>query len=101
MMTRRGFALLAVLWLVAALTVLGGVAVGAARTGSQVTRKRILLTRAAWAREACVEILSSRSAHNAVIRVLASVDLGRGTWCRAALEDPTAKLNLNLADRPA
>jgi len=32
---------------------------------------------------------------------LDSVDLGRGTWCSATLEDPSTRLNLNLADRPS
>ena len=100
-MNRRGFALLAVLWTLTAVTVLGGAAMVVARLGAATTRNRILLTRAGWAREACVEILSSRYAYQAAIRVLDSIDLGRGTWCRAALEDPGAKLNLNLADRPA
>ena len=100
-MNRRGFALLAVLWTLTAVTVLGGAAMVVARLGAATTRNRILLTRAGWAREACVEILSSRYAYQAAIRVLDSIDLGRGTWCRAMLEDPAAKLNVNLADRPA
>jgi type II secretory pathway component PulK len=100
-MTNRGFALLAVLWLLTALMVLGGVAVAVARTGSETTRNRILLTRAGWAREACMEILLARSAHDPSVRVLDSIDLGRGTWCRATVEDPAANLNVNLADRSA
>jgi len=100
-MSRRGFALLAVLWVLTALSVLGGVALAVARTGSQTTRNRILLARAGWAREACVEILLARYAQNPIVRTVDSVDLGRGTWCRATLEDPGAKLNLNLADREA
>ncbi len=101
MTTRRGFALLAVLWMLTALTVLGGVAVAVARTGSATTRNRILLARSGWAREACVEILLSRFAHDPSIRAVDSNDLGRGTWCHATLEDPAAKLNVNLADQRA
>src|SRR2546422_295997 len=101
-MTRRnGFALLAVLWVLTALSVLGGVAVAVARTGSETTRNRVLLTRAAWAREACVEILLARYAKDPSLRALDSIDLGRGTWCGARLEDAAAKLNVNLADRAA
>jgi general secretion pathway protein K len=100
-MSRRGFALLAVLWVLTALGVLGGVALAVARAGSQTTRNRTLLARADWAREACVEILLARYAQNPAVRAVDSVDLGRGTWCRATLEDPAAKLNLNLADRAA
>jgi len=100
-MTRRGFALLAVLWTLTAVTALAGVAITAARLGSATTRNRVLLARAGWAREACAEILEARYTQDASIRVMDTVDLGRGTWCSATLEDPSVKLNLNLADRAA
>jgi len=109
-MSSRGFALLAVLWTLTAVTAFTGAALAVARLGSTTTRNRVLLARAAWAREACVEILLARWASppdplSAMRRGgttgLDSVDLGRGTWCSATLEDPSAKLNLNLADRPA
>jgi len=101
-MSRRGFALLAVLWTLTAITVLTGTAITVARIGSATTRNRVLLARAAWAREACTEILLARWASSpAPISRLDSVDLGRGSSCAATLEDPSAKLNLNLADRPA
>jgi len=100
-MTRRGFALLAVLWVVIALTVLAGVAIAVVHTGAETTRNRLLLARAGWAREACVEILLARYAQDSSARGLDTVDLGRGTWCRAALDDLGARLNVNLADLPA
>jgi len=100
-MTRRGFALLAVLWLVTAVTVLAGAAVAVARLGSATTRNRVWLARAGWAREACVEILLARYAQNSSVRHIDPVDLGRGTWCAASVDDPSAKLNVNLAARPA
>jgi len=100
-MNRRGFALLAVLWVITALTVLTGVAIGVARTGWQTSHNRVLLARAGWAREACVEILLARYAAIPAVRQVDTVDLGRGTWCRAALEDPAAKLNVNVADPEA
>jgi len=100
-MTRRGFALLAVLWTLAAVTVFTGTAMAVARLGSTATRNRVLLARAAWAREACVEILQTRYAQDPAIRRLDSVELGRGTWCSAILDDPSTKLNVNLADRAA
>ncbi|HVH66649.1 MAG TPA: hypothetical protein VM716_02175 [Gemmatimonadales bacterium] len=100
-MSGRGFALLAVLWTLTAVTVLVGVAVSVARLGTATTRNRIVLARAAWAREACTEILQARYAQDASVRQLDSMDLGRGTWCAATLEDPSIKLNLNLADRAA
>jgi type II secretory pathway component PulK len=100
-MNKSGFALLAVLWVITALTALTGAGLLVARVGSQTTRNRILLARAEWAREACGEILQARFAANPTVRTVDPIDLGRGTWCRAALEDPAAKLNLNTADRDA
>ncbi len=98
---RRGFALLAVLWLITALSVLGAAALAVARTGAATTRNRVLLARAGWAREACAEILLARYADRLTTRSVDSVDLGRGTWCRASVEDPGAKLNVNVADKDA
>ncbi len=108
-MSQRGFALLAVLWTVTAITMLTGAAMAVARLGSTTTRNRLLLTRAGWAREACGDILQARWAsppdplsamrRGGATASLDTVDLGRGTWCTATLEDPSIKLNLNLADR--
>jgi len=98
-MNKRGFALLAVLWVVTALTALTGAGLLVARLGSETTRNRVLLARAEWAREACGEIVLARFAVDPTLRNLGPMDLGRGTWCRASLEDPAAKLNLNTADR--
>lgn len=100
-MSERGFALVAVLWVLTALTALTGSGVLVARLGSETTRNRMLLARAEWAREACGEILQARFARNPTIRALGPVDLGRGTWCSAFLEDPAAKVNLNTTDRNA
>lgn len=100
-MNRRGFALLAVLWVLTALTALTGAGMIVARLGSETTRNRVLLARAEWAREACGDILLARFAVDASIRNLDLIDLGRGTWCRASLEDPATRLNLNTADRDA
>jgi len=95
---RRGFALLATLWLLAALTVLGSVAIGVARTGAEATRNRIVLARAAWAREACLAILEARYGQDTTIREIDTIDLGRGAWCTATTTDPNAKWNVNSTD---
>ena len=100
-MTRRGFALLAVLWVITALTAVTGGALLVARLGSETTRNRMLLARAEWARDGCGEILAARFAATPAIREISPIDLGRGTWCRAWLEDPAAKANLNTLDRDA
>ena len=100
-MSRRGFALLSVLWVLTALTALVGTGMVVARLGADTTRNRVLLARAEWAREACGEILAARFAADPTIRSLAPIDLGRGTWCAASLLDPAAQLNMNSADRDA
>ena len=100
-MSQRGFALLAVLWVVTAVTVIAGAVVAVAQLGSATTRNRVRLTRAGWAREACVEVLLARYAQNPSVRRIDRVDLGRGTWCEVSVEDPSAKLNVNLADQAA
>jgi len=96
--SRRGFALLAVLWVLTALTATVGAGLLVARVGSDTTRNRVLLARAEWAREACGEILQARFAADRAARLIDTIDLGRNTWCRATLDDPSAKLNLNTAE---
>src|SRR4029077_6324095 len=61
-MTQRGFALLAVLWTLTAITAVAGATLAAVRLGGATTRNRVLLARAAWARESCIEILQARHA---------------------------------------
>lgn len=100
-MNRRGFALLAVLWVITALTALTSAGLLVARIGSDTTRNRFILARAEWARDACEEILTARFAADPTVRSLAPIDLGRGTWCRASLLDPAAQLNINRADPDA
>jgi general secretion pathway protein K len=96
-MTRRGFALLTVLWLLATLSAVVGTALALAGTGIATSRNRIVLTRAAWAREACLEILLARYATDPSIIGVDTVELGRDVWCRADLTDVAARLDLNRA----
>jgi type II secretory pathway component PulK len=109
-MNRRGFALLSVLWLTAALALVTAGALANARSGAQASRNRILLERETWAREACIVLLMGRwmlsnddgpveSKIQPIAGLLDSVDLGRDTWCRIRWEDPGSRLNLNLADQ--
>src|SRR4051794_9967673 len=85
-MNRGGFALLAVLWVITALSALAGAGLIVARLGGATTRNRVLLARAEWAREACGEILLARFAADASVREVPQVVLGRGTWCHASVE---------------
>ncbi len=98
-MNRRGFALLTVLWLLTALSAVGAVWLAVGRLGGDVSRNRILLLRAGWAREACAEILLARYAEWGVVADLDTTALGRGTWCRVTVEDAAGKLDLNRAPR--
>jgi general secretion pathway protein K len=100
-MNRRGFALLTVLWVVAALSGMVGATLALARTGVNASRNRITLTRAAWAREACAEIVLGQYHHDSVVRGVDTTDLGRGAWCRAELSNTGAKLDLNHASPAA
>ena len=93
---RRGFALLAVLWVVAALAAIVGLGLGALRTGAQGSVNRLQLTRGRWAADACLAIAEARWAGHRFTDT-ATVDLGRGTRCAWRADDPTAQLNVNTA----
>jgi type II secretory pathway component PulK len=96
-MSRRGFALLAVLWVIVSAGLVAAAALTTARLGSSASRNRIVLLRSRWAREACAEILLARHERDAASRRLDTVDLGAGAWCRAEMHDPDSRLDLNLA----
>jgi len=96
-MSRRGFALLTVLWLLAALTALAAGALALAGQGAAASRNRIVLLRASWAAEACAEILQGRYAERGDVEPVDSTDLGAGVWCRAEVEDAGGRLDLNRA----
>ncbi len=91
--------MLTVLWLLATLGAVGAVSLGIARLGADASRNRIVLTRALWAREACADIALARYAERGAVTGLDTVDLGRGTWCRAAVEDAAERVDLNRAPR--
>ncbi len=97
-MSRGGFALLTVLWALALASIVVGGALATSRLGQATSANRVVLARGTWAREACAEILLARSAKDSTLRDLDTVDLGRGAWCHARIEDPGARLNVNTAD---
>lgn len=99
-MNRRGFALLAVLWVLALLSAALAVTSAELRTEFRASRNRVLLARGRWAAEACVAIATDRmlADSNAVPDTVA---LGRDLRCTWALEDPARKLDVNRADRAA
>ena len=97
-MKRRGFALLAVLWTLAAVTVAVGGTLAALKDGARASRNRILLARGRWAAEACLAIAGARWEAGRWSDS-GSIDLGRGTRCAWHTQDPAARLNLNTAER--
>ncbi len=97
-MTRKGFALLTVLWLITALSAVVGVAIATTRLGQRTTLNRIALTRGRWAAEACLAIVQARWAQHRLTDT-ATIDLGRRVQCAWRVEDPTARVNINAAER--
>src|SRR6266540_968421 len=97
-MNCRGFALLTVLWLITALSSVVGLALAATRLGQRTTLNRIALTRGRWAAEACLAIAQARWAQHRLADT-ATIDLGRGVQCEWRIEDPTARINVNAAER--
>jgi type II secretory pathway component PulK len=96
-MTRRGSALIAVLWVLAIVGAVVGAGAGTARLGNGASANRVVLTRGRWAAEACLAIAEARWVDH-VLADSATVDLGRSTTCTWSLDDPTSRLNVNVAD---
>jgi type II secretory pathway component PulK len=90
-------ALLATLWLIAALSAVAGAALAMARFEGGASRNRIALTHGRWAAEACLASLQSLMTRDSTLKGVDSTDLGEGTWCRAIVEDPDARLSLDKA----
>lgn len=98
MRDRRGFALLMALWLLVAVG--GFLAVDAVphRSAGEAARNRIMLRQAGWSRDACQAIALAQIDRGEVPVRGDSSSLGRRRWCRAWIEDPSARININLAD---
>lgn len=93
----RGLALIAMLWIVAALAGVVGLAVGTVRLGQQTNMNRLALTRGRWAAEACLAIAQARWAQHGLPDT-DTLDLGRQTRCAWQVSDPAAGLNVNVTD---
>ncbi len=102
---RRGFALLAVLWLVAAVTTLAGTSVHLARSAGSVSSNRIALARARWAAEGCVAVAQAeldsalRTAAPLAVPKPRILTYANGAECRVAGYEPSARLNADSATR--
>jgi type II secretory pathway component PulK len=97
-MNARGFALLTVLWVIAAVSGAVGLTLVSARLGERATRNRQILARGRWAAEACLAVAQARWGTPRA-RPADSLDLGRGTRCAWRFDDPGARLNVNVAER--
>lgn len=95
-MSRRGFALLAVLWVIATLAGLVGLGVGLMRIEAMASINRRRLERGRWGAEACLAIVGARWLDHR-LEDSARVDLGRTLSCRWRVDDPGARLNVNTA----
>lgn len=93
-MNRRGFALLAVLWVIATLAGIVGLGVGLMRVDSFGSLNRLRLERARWGAEACLAIAQAKWVDHRMTDS-ATIDLGRTITCHWQVDDPTARLNVN------
>lgn len=95
----RGFALIAVLWVVVALTALAANAVGRARADAGVSGDAVAKLRGRWAAEGCFEVARSRletslRATQAMIAPPAdTLFFANGARCVAESFDPGARVN--------
>lgn len=96
---RKGFALIAVLWLVAALLVLISLGLAPTLISLRAAENRIGKVRGTWAAWGCVALLQARHDENADLFItLDSLSLARTTWCDVESVDPGVRVNPNLVD---
>jgi type II secretory pathway component PulK len=103
MSDRRGFALLAVLWVTVALATLSAGAAAHARLGQDGTTGRIAWLRTRWAAEAC--LAAARSTMEAALRAggpfapppADTIVFGNGVGCTAEALDPSTRLHADSA----
>ncbi len=98
---RRGFALLAVLWVTVALAALAGGAVARAREGADGIEAQIRFMRGRWAAEGCLAAAHALLAGDAatVARTWEpdSIAFANGTVCRLEVADPASRLHADSA----
>ena len=100
-MNQRGIALLATLWLVAALSVIAAGALTLARIERDTAVDRVALTRGHFAGEACLALQQAGLARGDTLADVDSTDLGGGVWCRAQVEDLGIRLSVEVANAEA
>ena len=100
-MNRRGIALLATLWLLAALSVVVAGALTLARLERGTAINRVALARGRWAAEGCLALVQAQFARDSIPHAVDSTDLGGGLWCRASIEDIGARLGVDIVNAEA
>jgi hypothetical protein len=93
---RRGFALVAVLWVISVAGALIIALAGSARTEALAARNRVLLARGRWAAEACAAIAEAAFAGTGSLEA-GQEQLGRSVTCAWSTKDPAALLNVARA----
>jgi len=96
----RGFALIAVLWVVAGLAALVGTGMLGTRLDAMATENRISLERSRWSAEACLSVAMQRQ--DSLARARESfgapsgfrMELGNGTWCEIVSHEPGSRMHL-------
>jgi general secretion pathway protein K len=96
--SRDGFALIAVLWLVAALALLLTVGMRPARLAGNAAENRIGQARALWAARGCVSLVQARHKDGRPGLGREPVALGPATWCSVERIDWDERINPNLVD---
>jgi type II secretory pathway component PulK len=96
--SRNGFALITVLWLVAALAVLLSVGMRPAYLAARAAENRLGQRRALWAARGCVALVQARRNDRRPEPGQDSVGLGPATWCRVERLDWDERINPNFVD---
>ena len=97
-MNRRGVALMAVIWLLALLSVLAATALLDARTFLQAVTNRLANRSAEWAAASCVSWARSRSDWTRPYR-MDSIAVSERLWCTIESAPTGVAMNVNLASR--
>ncbi len=104
---RRGFALLAVLWVVVALAGLAAGAAAHARNGAESTRTRVAAARGRWAAEGCIAAFMAGAEQKLLLdQSVQSFELDtihylNGSACAVRVTDPGARLHQDSVGTPA
>lgn len=94
----EGFALIAVLWLVATLSVLLSLGLAPTVVAQHAAENRLGQTRALWAARGCLALIQARHADGRKAVMSDSVALGPVTWCEVERIDPDVRVNPNTVD---